>query len=185
MSFILCHFSKTEKLNADPLTNKLSYISKVYIGEYSEEVEVYLSTDGCEFGDEVVEGLGSEMSVGILVGAVAALVLLLVSLLGFIAWKRHCESAYCYLEDPPRIVQPVGIPDWEGEPGPDGEYGPVSVDDFPAHVGRLHADSDIGFSREYSEILRYSVDGVNASSEHSSHPDNKHKNRCTVYTQRL
>ena len=148
-------------------------------------MEVYLSTDGCEFGDEVVEGLGSEMSVGILVGAVAALVLLLVSLLGFIAWKRHCESAYCYLEDPPRIVQPVGIPDWEGEPGPDGEYGPVSVDDFPAHVGRLHADSDIGFSREYSEILRYSVDGVNASSEHSSHPDNKHKNRYAQCTQRL
>jgi len=155
---------------------KSTNTNEVYQGEASHEVEVYLSTDGCEFG-EIVPGIASEMSVGILVGAVAALVLLLVSLLGFIAWKKHCESAYCYLEDPPRIVQPVGIPDWEGEPGPDGEYGPVNVEDFPSHVARLHADSDIGFSREYSEILRYSVDGVNASSEHSSHPDNKLKNR--------
>ena len=55
--------------------------------------------------------------------------------------------------------------------------GAVNVLDFPAHVARLHADSDIGFSREYNEILRYSSDGVNATSEHSQHPDNKHKNR--------
>ena len=33
------------------------------------------------------------------------------------------------------------------------------------------------FSREYNEILRYSADGVSATSEHSQHPDNKHKNR--------
>ena len=55
--------------------------------------------------------------------------------------------------------------------------GAVNVLDFPNHVARLHADSDIGFSREYNEILRYSSDGVNATSEHSQHPDNKHKNR--------
>jgi hypothetical protein len=41
-----------------------------------------------------------------------------------------------------------------GEPGPDGEHGAVHVADFAAHVARLHADSDIGFSREYNEILR-------------------------------
>ncbi len=41
-----------------------------------------------------------------------------------------------------------------GEPGPDGEHGPVNVADFAAHVASLHADSDIGFSREYNEILR-------------------------------
>ena len=51
------------------------------------------------------------------------------------------------------------------------------MDDFAAHVTRLHADSDIGFSREYDEILRYSNKSVNATHEHSSHPDNKLKNR--------
>ena len=31
----------------------------------------------------------------------------------------------------------------------------MHVADFAAHVARLHADSDIGFSREYNEILRW------------------------------
>ena len=35
----------------------------------------------------------------------------------YLVWKKQCESAYCYLEDPPKLVAPVGIPDWEGEPG--------------------------------------------------------------------
>ena len=55
------------------------------------------------------------------------------------------DSSYSFLEDPPPAVQRVGIPDWEGEPGPDGHPGAVNVLDFPAHVARLHADSDIGF----------------------------------------
>ncbi len=49
-----------------------------------------------------------------------------------------------------------------GEPGPDGEHGPVNVADFAAHVASLHADSDIGFSREYNEILR-SVQSISQS----------------------
>jgi hypothetical protein len=49
-----------------------------------------------------------------------------------------------------------------GEPGPDGEHGPVNVADFAAHVASLHADSDIGFSREYNEILR-SVQSISHS----------------------
>ena len=35
--------------------------------------------------------------------------------------------------------------DWHLEPGPDGEHGAVNVVDFPDHVAKLHADSDIGF----------------------------------------
>ena len=121
--------------------------------------------------------LHSQLSAGVIIGAVAALLVLLIAVLGLVVWRRYCDSAYYYLEDPPRIAPPVGIPDWEEEPGPDGGRGAVAVDDFPAHVSRLHADSDIGFSREYDEILRYSMKSVNATHEHSSHPDNKHKNR--------
>ena len=96
----------------------------------------------------------AELSAGMIVGAVAALLFLLLAVLGFIIWRRYCESAYYYLEDPPKLVPPVGIPDWEEEPGPEGERGAVAVEDFPGHVTKLHADSDIGFSREYDEILR-------------------------------
>merc|ERR1719494_1300357 len=151
----------------------------VYQGEHSEEQCVYLPAHGC--GVEVTPPPSlpatSQLSAGVIIGAVAALLVLLIAVLGLVVWRRYCDSAYYYLEDPPRIAPPVGIPDWEEEPGPDGGRGAVAVDDFPAHVSRLHADSDIGFSREYDEILRYSMKSVNATHEHSSHPDNKHKNR--------
>lgn len=154
--------------------------SSVYKGEFSEELCVYLPAVNCSEAD--VSGTpapspAAELSAGMIVGAVAALLFLLLAVLGFIIWRRYCESAYYYLEDPPKLVPPVGIPDWEEEPGPEGERGAVAVEDFPAHVTKLHADSDIGFSREYDEILRYSMKSVNATHEHSSNPDNKHKNR--------
>ena len=55
-------------------------------------------------------------------------------------------------------MQPVGIPDWEGEPGPDGEHGAVNVLDFPAHVTRLHADSDIGFRNTHTNTCYLHTD---------------------------
>ena len=156
--------------------------SDVYLGDFSEEKCVLLPRVGCS--DNILapttpypDPQPDQLSAGIIVGAVAAIVFILLSILGFVVWKRYCESAYYYLEDPPKLVPPVGIPDWEEEPGPDGERGAVSVEDFPAHVTRLHADSDIGFSREYDEILRYCTKSVNASHDHSSQPDNKQKNR--------
>ena len=41
----------------------------------------------------------------------------------------------------------------------------------------LHVDSDIGFSKEYEEIQKHCLKNVKATHEHSSHPDNKCKNR--------
>ena len=161
--------------------------SAVYKGEFSDEMCVELPQIGCIPTAE--QGLKTsapsptsslapdELSAGIIVGVIAALVFVLIAALGYVVWKRYCESAYYYLEDPPKMVHPVGIPDWEEEPGPEGARGAIAVEDFPAHVTRLHADSDIGFSREYDEILRYSNKSVNATHEHSSHPDNKLKNR--------
>ena len=131
--------------------------SSVYKGEFSEELCVYLPAVNCsevERAGEPAPSPAAELSAGMIVGAVAALLFLLLAVLGFIIWRRYCESAYYYLEDPPKLVPPVGIPDWEEEPGPEGERGAVAVEDFPAHVTKLHADSDIGFSREYDEILR-------------------------------
>ena len=157
--------------------------SEVYKGPFSDEMCLELPKVGCISGPPPDHSsstgiAGEELSAGIIVGAVAALVFILLSILGFVIWKKYCESAYYYqIQDPPKVIHPVGIPDWEEEPGPEGGQGKVAVEDFPAHVTRLHADSDIGFSREYDEILRYSNKSVNATHEHSSHPDNKHKNR--------
>ena len=42
----------------------------------------------------------------------------------------------------------------------------MAVLDFTAPVTGLHADGDIGFSREYDEILKYSMNSVSATHEH-------------------
>lgn len=52
----------------------------------------------------------------------------------------------------------------------------VLVENFAKHVSQLHADGDIGFSREYELIQSESIADEHAS-EHSQHPDNKGKNR--------
>jgi len=83
-----------------------------------------------------------------------------------------------YLEDPSKLVPlPHGFPNSEEEQGPEGGGRAVAVEDFLGHVIKLHADGDKGFSREYNEILRYSMKSVKATHKHSSDPDNRHKNR--------
>lgn len=54
--------------------------------------------------------------------------------------------------------------------------GPIQVGRFQEHVIRLHADGDIGFSKEYDSIQNDPTNEGN-SSENSQHPDNKPKNR--------
>ena len=44
------------------------------------------------------------------------------------------------------------------------------------HVARLHADGDIGFSKEYEAIQAASAQ-EELTAEESEHPDNKQKNR--------
>lgn len=52
----------------------------------------------------------------------------------------------------------------------------VAVEDFTKHVAELHADGDIGFSKEYDSLQSESVI-EEYPSEHSQHLDNKAKNR--------
>ncbi|KAJ0171132.1 hypothetical protein K1T71_013331 [Dendrolimus kikuchii] len=48
--------------------------------------------------------------------------------------------------------------------------------DFPQHVAALHADGDIGFSREY-EIVVAQSNALGHTSHHSHRPENRLKNR--------
>lgn len=65
--------------------------------------------------------------------------------------------------------------------------GPIPVPLFPQHVATLHADGDIGFSKEYEAIQSVSFQGE-LNSEHSMNDDNKNKNRylnivaCKLYS---
>lgn len=67
--------------------------------------------------------------------------------------------------------------DWEAPIEIAGEIRtPIPVHEFAKHVADLHADGDIGFSKEYEAIQNESIVEEYAS-EHSQHPDNKGKNR--------
>lgn len=91
--------------------------------------------------------------------------------------NRKCfHSNYYYLDDP---NQSQGLPsvDLESPIEVGGElHHPVHVEDFSKHVAQLHADGDIGFSKEYELIQNESIVDEQ-SSEHSQHSDNKAKNR--------
>jgi len=85
---------------------------------------------------------------------------------------RKCfHTAYYYLDYPPRNVPT--LQEWENSEQ-DGERTAVAVQQFVQHVASLHADGDIGFSKEYeliqSETGDYTV-------ENSQFTENKAKNR--------
>ena len=107
----------------------------------------------------------------------------------FFNFRQYFKAAYYYLDEPHRIAPPAKEPvKWEDFPGPDGgnDSGAISVPNFADHVMKMHADSDAGFAKEYSEIQKLSYNKY--SSDQSSHPDNKCKNRylnivaCKSYT---
>ncbi|XP_045456472.1 uncharacterized protein LOC123666424, partial [Melitaea cinxia] len=52
----------------------------------------------------------------------------------------------------------------------------VRARDFPAHVAALHADGDIGFSKEYEIVVAKSA-ALGHTSHHSYRPENRLKNR--------
>lgn len=80
------------------------------------------------------------------------------------------------MDDPPNQPQTANV-DWEAPTLICGEKREaVHVEEFTKHVAHLHADGDIGFSREYELIQNESITDEHAS-EHSQHPDNKAKNR--------
>ncbi|XP_017472230.1 PREDICTED: tyrosine-protein phosphatase 99A isoform X2 [Rhagoletis zephyria] len=91
-------------------------------------------------------------------------------------WFTKCfHAAYYYLDDPPHHPNLPQV-DWEAPVEVAGEIrAAVPVNEFAKHVASLHADGDIGFSREYEAIQNESIDDLPC--EHSQHPENKRKNR--------
>uniref|UniRef100_A0A8C4EPW3 protein-tyrosine-phosphatase n=1 Tax=Dicentrarchus labrax TaxID=13489 RepID=A0A8C4EPW3_DICLA len=87
---------------------------------------------------------------------------------------RCFQTAHFYVEDSnsPRVVTNETIPvitipdDMEA----------ISVKQFIKHISELYSNNQHGFSEDFEEVQRCTVD-MKITSEHSNHPDNKHKNR--------
>ncbi|XP_034130985.1 tyrosine-protein phosphatase 99A isoform X8 [Drosophila guanche] len=92
-------------------------------------------------------------------------------------WFTKCfHAAYYYLDDPPHHPNAPQV-DWEVPVKIGDEIrAAVPVNEFSKHVASLHADGDIGFSREYEAIQNECI-SEDLPCEHSQHPENKRKNR--------
>lgn len=80
------------------------------------------------------------------------------------------------MDDPPCQGQ-AQIVNWEAPVEINGEIREtISANEFAKHVAELHADGDIGFSKEYEAIQNESIVDE-FPSENSQNPENKGKNR--------
>ncbi|XP_062420161.1 receptor-type tyrosine-protein phosphatase gamma-like isoform X2 [Pungitius pungitius] len=98
------------------------------------------------------------------------LVLLLALL---VYWRRCFQTAHFYVEDSnsPRVVPNETIPVFHI---PD-DMEAIPVKRFIKHISELYLNNQQRFSEDF-EVQRGTAD-MKITSEHSNHPDNKHKNR--------
>ncbi|KAK5911782.1 hypothetical protein CesoFtcFv8_001719 [Champsocephalus esox] len=107
---------------------------------------------------------------------VSALTLLCLALLlaVLLYWRRCFQTAHFYVEDndSPRVVPNETNPVF---PIPD-DMEAIPVKRFIKHISELYSNNQHGFSEDFEEVQRCTA-VMKLTSEHSNHPDNKHKNR--------
>ncbi|KAB0798293.1 hypothetical protein PPYR_09286 [Photinus pyralis] len=149
------------------------YTDKLIEGQLSEPKEVLVQSN-CDKIQQYMRHTTNELSAGMIAGVGCAAFAFLLSILAFFIWRKCFHSTYYYLDDLPCSVPSTSL-DWNVASDPSGDYkGAIPVDMFGKHVAELHADGDIGFSKEY-EAIQSNHDEY--SSEHSQHTDNRAKNR--------
>ncbi|XP_053294936.1 receptor-type tyrosine-protein phosphatase gamma [Pleuronectes platessa] len=112
--------------------------------------------------------------VPLVVVSALTLLCLIMLLIVMVYWRRFFQTAHFYVEESssPRVVANESIPII---PIPD-DMDAIPVKHFVKHIMELYKNNLQGFAEEFEEVQRSTAD-LKITSEHSNHPDNKHKNR--------
>ncbi|XP_054082198.1 tyrosine-protein phosphatase 99A isoform X2 [Zeugodacus cucurbitae] len=147
---------------------------KIVLGKYSEPRKISLHPN-CEKIQSQLRQSHNDYNLAVLVGIIFSCFGIVLIVMAFFLWRKCFHAAYYYLDDPPHHPNLPQV-DWEAPVEVAGEIrAAVPVNEFAKHVASLHADGDIGFSREYEAIQNESIEDLPC--EHSQHPENKRKNR--------
>ncbi|KAH8419235.1 hypothetical protein KR222_011240, partial [Zaprionus bogoriensis] len=149
---------------------------KIVVGKFSESRIIQLQPN-CEKLQPLLRQSHNDYNLAVLVGIIFSCFGIVLIVMAFFLWSRKCfHAAYYYLDDPPHHPNAPQV-DWEVPVKIGDEIrAAVPVNEFAKHVASLHADGDIGFSREYEAIQNECVTD-DLACEHSQHPENKRKNR--------
>lgn len=148
---------------------------KVLRGDYSESRKVLVESNCNTMMPHPNAHGHDEFGAGMVVGLVTVFVALCLATAACVIWKKCFHASYYYLDDLPRAPPPTLI-DWDAQTEENGVKTSVPVDMFAKHVAELHADGDIGFSKEYDEI-QAARPQEDFSTDISQNDDNKSKNR--------
>ncbi|KAL9899426.1 protein tyrosine phosphatase 99A isoform 2-T2 [Glossina fuscipes fuscipes] len=148
---------------------------KIILGKFSESRKIGLQPN-CEKIQPLLRQSHNDYNLAVLVGIIFSCFGIVLIVMAFFLWRKCFHAAYYYLDDPPHHPNVPQV-DWEVPIEIGGEIrAAVPVNEFAKHVASLHADGDIGFSREYEAIQNECVSD-DLPCEHSQHPENKRKNR--------
>ena len=153
-----------------------------YFSSYSESRKVYLH-EHCKSYSVSSSSESLNLIDGITIVVLCTSLLLILFVFSLLVWKKYFQAAYYYLDDPPNSTITRGssprMTEYDEELGDgdfSGENKSVLVSLWSKHVHWLHADSDIGFSREYEAIQSSANDG-HLLCDNSQMIENKGKNR--------
>uniref|UniRef100_H2RLD0 protein-tyrosine-phosphatase n=1 Tax=Takifugu rubripes TaxID=31033 RepID=H2RLD0_TAKRU len=109
-------------------------------------------------------------------GVVSAMtsVCLVILLAVIVYWRRCFQTAHFAVED--SSLEGEAVNETIGAVSFPDDMEAVPVKQFIKHVSEHHSSSQRGFSEDFEDIQRCTA-GMALTSEHSNHPDNKHKNR--------